>query len=334
MATSPQEDTRVLLQVGSAIFDTTQEILLGRDSENYFHAHLRFSSGTSSWADTASQTPTPSTTVITVPERSGRLFQDVLYYLRFGLIPYDKFKLPLLDKASLQALKDDAEFYLLPGLVKLCSKHLKPFGGFGSGVGDFLDKSCNMDLYSNFELYVSVEYVNLFSHFTEVSYNMQYTYNQKTRVAVDYEGCDGDFGKAVNIRATMENVLGSSTTTESPLPPLRLLDNTIFNSTFGKLEATTAGGCDASVAALLDVHHGDIPPEIRLWWAFVAHRMLQRYKDNTSQGVLNFDRNVSTTIDSIGYARRRTHPRSLGNLWFLQSKHGWGDYEQMDFVED
>jgi len=56
-----------------------------------------------------------------VKERSGRFFWYVLYYLKFGDLPHNSSSgRTLLDEETLKLLKEEADFFLLPQLAKLC----------------------------------------------------------------------------------------------------------------------------------------------------------------------------------------------------------------------
>lgn len=114
---------KIKIKVGESIFETAKEELLGQDKDSYFHAHLsnRWSVGNDD-GNNDGGTSSVLVPVLTIPERSGRLFRYVLYYLEFGDIPRETLTgESLLDQKTLAELKVDADFFMLPGLVKSCT---------------------------------------------------------------------------------------------------------------------------------------------------------------------------------------------------------------------
>ena len=106
--------TSVKVHVGESVFETSKEELLSQDDRSYFHA--RFSGRWNSEEN-----------VVTIRERSGRMFSHVLYYLQYGDIPREFHTgFSLLDKERLQLLKLEAEFFVLPKLVSLCADPSPP----------------------------------------------------------------------------------------------------------------------------------------------------------------------------------------------------------------
>jgi len=106
--------TSVKVHVGESVFETSKEELLSQDDGSYFHA--RFSGRWNSEEN-----------VVTIRERSGRMFSHVLYYLQYGDIPREFHTgFSLLDKERLQLLKLEAEFFVLPKLVSLCADPSPP----------------------------------------------------------------------------------------------------------------------------------------------------------------------------------------------------------------
>jgi len=57
-------------------------------------------------------------------QRPDAPFYYVLNYLRFGVVPIKEEKQSFLSKAQLQALKEEAQFYLLPKLEAICNRLL------------------------------------------------------------------------------------------------------------------------------------------------------------------------------------------------------------------
>lgn len=120
--------TKILLQVGESVFETSKEELQNQDQDSYFH--LQFSGR---WMNVEGTTKKdvcndngdlpPIIPTVVVQGRSGRLFQHVLYYLRFGDIPRKCLTAePLLDQETIRDIKLEAEFYLLPKLADFCDQ--------------------------------------------------------------------------------------------------------------------------------------------------------------------------------------------------------------------
>jgi len=103
--------------VGESIFETTKEELQSQDNSNYFHAQL-----SRRWNIDENES---GVSVLTIQGRSGRLFQHVLHYLKFGDIPRKAITgEALIDEETLVKLRMEAEFFLLPKLSEICTEWL------------------------------------------------------------------------------------------------------------------------------------------------------------------------------------------------------------------
>lgn len=103
-AQSNTKSTPVTIVFDDANYKTTKETLLGRDENSFFHLQLLGR----------------QVDVLKIHNRCGKTFFDVLYYLRFGDVPRDASG-PILSSEQLERLKEEARFYLLPGLEKICT---------------------------------------------------------------------------------------------------------------------------------------------------------------------------------------------------------------------
>lgn len=120
------ENTPVTLRVGDCVYKTTREVLLGRDSDSFFHVQLSGRWNTTSMTQETHQDAAGHHRVVTI-DRCGETFADVLYYLRFGDLPRNPTtRRCLLDTGALALLEAEAEFFNLPGLVNLCKDSSPP----------------------------------------------------------------------------------------------------------------------------------------------------------------------------------------------------------------
>ena len=180
-----------------------------------------------------------------------------MVYLRFGDLPggheYGKCKMSI---EHLKHLKAEAEFYLLPGLVKLCNEASDPYGKFGS-IGDFNDEH-----YTDFSLKGRLQNTR---YATTIDYTMEYKYRGNLVTC--------SFSMDSDRESTSINIYSISA-------KCNYLDNKSYTKSFRKLQKVISDGCISVASAMEKVE--TIEPEARLYMAFVTERMIDYYKENSS----------------------------------------------------
>jgi hypothetical protein len=174
------DDEIIDLVVGGYSYSTTRKVLLQSPflygKETYFHTVL---SGRwdDNYRDSATNSDRPK---IEIPNHDGRLFFYVLYYLQLGQLPRDVVSgshNTLLNRTDIAMLKEQADFFGLSGLLKLCQRSNNIFGPMNEdgnvGTGDI-----DLSPFSNFSFTTSRRLDSGESQNIEVI-SMEYTYQNR-----------------------------------------------------------------------------------------------------------------------------------------------------------